>query len=124
MSIPVHLADLEKQIEQFDPTAYIVTVNEDGSPHVVAAQVRWDDKGRLRAVLGNRSTTNATRSSTVTLLWPASPAADYALIVDGDAASAPGPEPELVVTPTAAVLHRTPLGDPDSPSCIRVLERS
>lgn len=108
--------------------AYLVTVNSDGSPHVVSIEVLWDDDGLLSASVGRRSAANAHRSRAVTLLWPAPPGDPYGLIVDGDAANrisdGDGAPTTLAVTPRTAVLHRTPLGDPTAPSCIRVLERS
>lgn len=125
MSIPVDLADLAERIEQFGSVAYLVTVNADGSPHVVSVEVRWDDLGRLSASVGKRSLANADESPSVTLLWPAPAGDPYGLIVDGEAAGADDPtDGRVAVAPTAAVLHRTPMGDPSSPSCIRILERN
>ena len=45
----------------------------------------------------------------------------YSLIVDGTGAV---DGEQLRVEPTSAVLHRTPAGDPDAPSCITVLGRT
>jgi hypothetical protein len=60
----------------------------------------------------------------VSLLWPSLVPGSYSLIVDGDA-SLDGAE--VVVRPSRAVRHRTPVGtsgaDPDAPSCITVLQR-
>lgn len=124
VSIPVELTDLAERIEQFGSVAYLVTVNADGSPHVVSVEIQWDDLGRLSVPVGNRSLANADESPSVTLLWPAHPGDSYGLIVDGQATGKDGDvESRLAIAPTAAVLHRTPAGDPSSPSCIRVLER-
>jgi hypothetical protein len=67
---------------------------------------------------GRHTTSNAVERPGVTLLWAAPPGRDYSLIVDGRARADSG---RLVVTPTRAVLHRTPEGDPTAPSCITVL---
>jgi hypothetical protein len=50
-------------------------------------------------------------------LWPPA-GGDYSLIVDG-AAQLEGES--LVITPTAAVMHRTAGADASIPSCITVL---
>jgi len=118
----VELADLAERVEEFGRVAYLVTTNADGSPHVVSLEIGWDEQGRLSGSAGERTTANAKRSPVVTLLWPAPPGSPYGLIVDGNAESG-GVESGVAIVPGAAVLHRTPAGDPSSPSCIRVLER-
>ena len=67
------------------------------------------------------SSNTAARPS-ITLLWPSAPGAGYALIVDGTgrAVDRDG-EASLAIAPTRAVLHRTPEGDPASPSCVTLL---
>lgn len=125
MSLPVELAELAERIETFGDVAYLVTVNSDGSAHVVSVRVRWDEDGNLVVGAGARTLANVGPNPNVTLLWPAAPGADYALIVDGRAECVTDAiEPSLWVVPVAAVLHRTPEGDPSTPSCIRLIERS
>lgn len=124
MSVAVQIGELAEKIDEFPGPAYLVTVNADGSPHVVSVTASWDEGQRLVVPAGSRTRDNARRSATVTLLWPAAPGGDYALIVDGATASADPSDAALVIAPLTAVLHRTPEGDPSSPSCIKLLDRS
>jgi hypothetical protein len=108
MSIPVPLERLRAAVDERGPHAYVVTVSDDGRPHVVHAAVRWQD-GRLASEVGRRSLANAIARPAVSLLFPVRGAHDYSLIVDGTAAV---DEQRLVVTPTKGVLHR-PAAAPD-----------
>jgi hypothetical protein len=124
VSIPVDLAALAERIEEFGPVAYLMSVNPDGVPHVVSVRVGWESE-HLEVGAGRRTSANVEEHPEVTLLWPAGPGAAYCLIVDGTARPRAGAaEPTLGIEPTAAVLHRTPEGDPSSPSCITVLPRA
>jgi hypothetical protein len=127
VSIPVALAELAERIDEFGAVAYLITVGGDGLTHVVSCRARWDDseQGELVVGAGSRTLANAERHPGVTLLWPAPPGAGYSLIVDGRARPLrDAAEPALAIGPTAAVLHRTPEGDPDAPGCITVLPAS
>jgi hypothetical protein len=121
VSIPVELSELVAKVEAFGPVAYVVSVRADGRPHVVAAAPTWDG-GALVVPAGRTTAANVGTHPTVTLLWAAPAAGDgYSLIVDGTGAV---DGEQLRVEPTSAVLHRTPAGDPDAPSCITVLGRT
>ena len=124
MSVPVALAALAERADDFGEVAYLVSVSGAGLPHVVAVRARWDD-GELVVGAGRQTMINASARPDVTLLWPASPGGPYCLIVDGTArVRAKSTEAEtLAIEPAAAVLHRTPEGDPSAPSCITVLSR-
>ena len=124
MSVRVELADLAQRIEEFGSVAYLVTVNSDTSPHVVSVDTGWDDRSRLVADVGKHSLSNVSERPEVSLLWPARPRGEYGLIVDGRAERyGDADDSRISVDPRSAVLHRTPRGDPESPSCVRVLER-
>jgi hypothetical protein len=124
MSIPVELADLAERLGQFGDVAYLVTVGEDGAPHVVSVRASLDER-RLLVGAGRRTTSNVQLHPAVTLLWPSPPGVGYSLIVDGMATPFVRDETSmLAVDPTGAVLHRTPDGDPAAPSCVTVLQRS
>jgi len=119
VSIPVALAELHRQIEQFGTQAFAVTVNDDGSAHVVSVVVdRLDEQ--LATGAGRRTAANVARTGTVTLLWP--PAGDgdgeYSLIVDGSAAV---DGDTLTIEPTGAVLHKMAGAVGDGPGCVPVL---
>ena len=121
MSIPVAAAALAGPIEERGPTAYLVTVGADDRPHVVAVTVSWRGEV-LVADAGRTTTANVERRPDVTLLWTAGPGSGYSLIVDGTASPlADAARPVLGIRAWKAVLHRTPDGDPSSPSCITVL---
>jgi hypothetical protein len=121
MSVPVALTALAERIDEFGTVAYLVTVGEEASPHVVSVRVAWDED-RLAVGAGRRTSANVQPRPDVTLLWPAPPGSGYSLIVDGRAVvvEADG-ETSLAIRPVAAVLHRTPEGDPSAPSCVTVL---
>lgn len=114
------MAALAGHIEDFGSIAHLVTVRSEGRPHVVSVRVRWDDR-RLVVTVGRTTSANVDQRPDVTVLWAAPPGGAYCLIVDGTAQRLSGPG--LAIEPTAAVLHRTPEGDPSEPSCITVLPR-
>jgi len=114
MSIPVSLERLQAAVEERGPSAYVLTVSDDGRPHVVHAPVRWEDDV-LVAEVGRSSAANATARPAVSLLFPLRADGDHSLIVDGTAAVAAR---RLVVTPTKGVLHRpAPAPDPIASPC-------
>ena len=126
MSVPIALAALVERVDDFGEVAYLMTVGGAGLPHVVAVGARWDD-GELVVGAGRQTMMNVSARPDVTLLWPAAPGGPYCLIVDGTARVRAEPTEEsetLAITPAAAVLHRTPEGDPSAPSCMTVLSRS
>lgn len=118
MSIPVPLERLRAAVEERGPTAYVLTVSDDGRPHAVHGPVRWDGDA-LVAEVGRRSAANATARPSMSLLYAVRADGDYSLIVDGTAAvESSGTGRRLLVTPTSAVLHRpAPAADPAASSC-------
>ena len=114
MSIPVPLDSLRDAVRERGMRAYVLTVSEDGRPHVVHAPVGWDGD-RLAAEVGRRSAANATARPAVSLLFPVRDDGDYSLIVDG---SAVVDGQRLLVTPTKGVLHRpAPGAEPTVSGC-------
>lgn len=107
--------ELAKQIGEYGPIAFLVTIGESGRPHVVSVEVAWDGDAVAVTGAGPTTATNAAARPDVTLVW--SPRSAYSLIVDGRASGS------LRVVPTRAVLHRTPEGDPAAPNCVTVLAR-
>jgi hypothetical protein len=109
--------DLAALLRERGPSAYVVTVSEQGAPHAVHAPVRWEDGG-LVVEAGGTTAGNAAARPRVSLLYPVRTGGDYSLIVDGTATVEVGSGARLVrVTPTRAVLHRPgPAPDPAS-SC-------
>jgi Pyridoxamine 5'-phosphate oxidase len=115
MSIPVSLDRLRSALEERGTSAYVLTVSDEGLPHVVHSAVRWEGDV-LTASVGRRSAANAAARPTVSLLYPVRSDADYSLIVDGTAAVMPDDDGHrLRITPTKAVLHRpAPSPNPSS----------
>ncbi len=102
MSIPVDLAALGETLRDFD-YAYLVTITEESTAHVVAVSPALADDRLTVGDLGRRSRANAAARPTVTLTWPPRAPGGYSLILDGSA------EPDgddLLISPTRAVLHR------------------
>ena len=118
MSIPVALERLRAAVDERGQNVYVLTVSDDGRPHVVHATARWAGDV-LATEVGRRSAANAAARPSVSLLYPVRADGDYSLIVDGTAAAVPGADGRrLLVTPTKAVLHRpAPSPDPTSSSC-------
>jgi len=107
MSIPaVALGELKAAARERRPAAYILTVSDRGTLHVVHAEVTIGSEG-LIAQVGERTALHDRRRPCVSLLYPCRGAADYSLIVDAVASAVRTPERSwLLLTPTRAVLHR------------------
>jgi hypothetical protein len=104
MSIPVTVRDLATAIREREASAYIVTVSDTGTPHVVPAGITQGDDG-LIADVGERTAHNARGRPHVSLLYAACRPDDYSLIVDA-VASVDAAGLRLTLRPTRAVLHR------------------
>jgi hypothetical protein len=111
MSIPVELPDLQAKTTEYG-WAYLLTVRDDQTPHIVSVAASWDGDDLIMSV-GGGTARNATARSIVSLCYPPSDADDYSLIVDGTAAPT-GPPADaaadsqwLRFAPTGAVLHRS-----------------
>ncbi|MEV5648728.1 pyridoxamine 5'-phosphate oxidase family protein [Nocardia sp. NPDC052254] len=102
MGAEVRLDELAKTIEGY-ALAYLVTVGEDSSPHVVAV-TPIPDAGALHiAAPGRRTRRNIAAHPTATLVWAPRDPSDYSLIVDG-IGTVDGDL--LTVRPSRAILHR------------------
>jgi hypothetical protein len=120
MSVVVDVEALADQVRQHGPAAFLISVSDDGRPHVVSVSVSVDD-GLLRARVGRHSSANLRARPDLTLLWPAGPGAAYSLLVDGhvEAVLDPAGGP-VAVRPTSAVLHRVADAAGSGPSCLPV----
>ena len=111
-------ADLDTALRERGPAAYVLTVNERGTPHVVPAQVT-SDAGGVTVGVGAHTADNARRRPHVSVLFPSRTPLDYSLIVDAVATvetTADGAR--LRLQPTRAVLHRPgPAPDPTTSAC-------
>lgn len=101
MSVPVEVADLQAKTAEYG-WAYLLTVGEDGRPHVVAVSPTWDGD-RLAMDVGRGTAANAAARSSVVLCFPPVEPDGYSLIVDGTARVG---ERRVAFEPSGAVLHR------------------
>ncbi|AIY18572.1 pyridoxamine 5'-phosphate oxidase [Pimelobacter simplex] len=111
MSIPVAPADLRQALADFD-SGYLLSTS---SPQVKVVTVDpvADADGTLRISGPGRGTLrNVAENPAVTLVFPPRERHGYTLLVDGTAAASG--ESDVVVTATAAVLHR-PAAHADGP---------
>jgi hypothetical protein len=101
MSIPVDVADIPKQLEDFD-RGYLLT-SRDGRVKAVSVRAEPAD-GTLRvAAPGRGSVANVGANPEVTLLFPPLESPGMSLLVDGTAAA---DGDDISITPTSAVLHK------------------
>lgn len=109
MTVPVPLDALPEAWDEVDDTCFLLTTNEDGSPHPAHVTVTWDGSSFIVSA-GRRSHRNSARGGQVTLLWPARTAEEMNLLVDGspEAEASDDGGGAVVVRPTSAIWHRRP----------------
>lgn len=90
-----------------DAVGYVVTVADDGHPHVVPTNPALSEGAVVVTGVGTRTRGNVTAGAVVTVLWSPVDVDGYTLIVDG---SGEIRDDTLVVRPTRAVLHRPRAG--------------
>jgi hypothetical protein len=119
VSILASPADLPGQLSAYGGSGLLVTVNDDGRPHVVAVSVEQDAAGAaLSASVGSTTRANAAARPGVTLLFAPGTGGEYTLVVDGDAVASDGES--VTIRPTSALLHRVAGATGDRPRCYRV----
>ena len=118
MSIPVALRALEDAVRERGSAAYVLTVSEHGTPHVVHSEVTWSGNA-LVTLVGEHTARHARRRPQVSLLYPSRHPDDYSLIVDAVATVVTtSTGARLLFVPTRAVLHRpAPAPDPATSAC-------
>ena len=107
MSFAVEPQELASVAAEHGPTAFVLTVGDDGRTRVIHVKVDIDERGVVRAVVGRGAAANAVARPDVVLLWPA--AADgFSLIADGVASfdGEPRPDTPLTIEVFSAVRHR------------------
>jgi hypothetical protein len=106
MSVKVDLDKLADTLADYG-LAYLITVGDDFRAHTVAVVPAIEDGALTIGPLGNTTRRNAAAHTEVTLVWPPREPTGYSLIVDGTAeVTADG----MRLTPSRAVLHRSPGG--------------
>ncbi|MDE0160354.1 MAG: hypothetical protein OXL98_01330 [Acidimicrobiaceae bacterium] len=107
MSVAVEPRDLASAAAGHGPTAFVLTVGDDGRTRVIHVKVDIDGRGVIRAVVGRGAAANAVARPDVVVLW--SPAADgFSLIADGVASvdGEPRPDTPITIEVLSAVRHR------------------
>jgi hypothetical protein len=102
VSIKVELAEVQAVAAQQMGFAYLLTVSDDATPHLVAITPAFGD-GEITCDAGKTSCRNIGERPNVSLLWPPLAREDYSLIVDGNATVDDG---TVRIAPTRAVRHR------------------
>jgi hypothetical protein len=119
MSVRVELEALWERVGEFGSKAYLVTVTDEGTPHVVSVVVdRVDD--HLAVGAGRRTRANLGDRPTLTLLWPPATDPAYSLVVDGTFVADLDGGARVAIEPVSAVLHRVAGADGDGPNCVPV----
>ena len=107
VSFAVEPRDLASVAAGHGPTAFILTVGDDGRTRVIHVKVDIDAEGVIRAVVGRGAAANAVARPDVAVLW--APAPDgFSLIADGTASVDGEPRPDMPITIEvfSAVRHR------------------
>lgn len=107
MSIKVDLADLADAVSGLAGTCFLLTTNEDSTPHPANVRVSYDGNVFTLSA-GRRSCRNCGERSTVTLLWPATEPDAMNLIVDGEATVVSVDEGVVTLVPSFAIWHVQP----------------
>lgn len=106
MSVKVDLDKLADTLVDYG-LAYLITVGDDFRAHTVAVVPAFAHGAFAIGPLGNTTRRNAAAHAAVTVVWPPREPTGYSLIVDGTAEVT---EDGMRLTPSRAVLHRSPDG--------------
>lgn len=115
MSIRVDLDEIRDVAGSQAPFAYLLTVSDDATAHVIAC-VPQIGSGEIVCAAGKTSVRNVGARPRVSILWPPATPDDYSLIVDGTAAA--DADGVVHVTPDRAVRHRPAPGGGND--CVRL----
>ena len=107
MSIKVELDELAAAVEGMPTPAFLLTTNDDSSPHPANVNVQFAD-GRFTASAGRRSCRNCGERASVTLLWANKGDQAMSLLVDGVATVVSADDGIVHIEPTSAIWHRQP----------------
>ena len=107
MSIRVELENLAAAVAAVPSTAFLLTTNEDSSPHPANVRVAFAD-GRFTVSAGRRSCRNCSERPIVTLLWANKGERAMSLLVDGVAVVESADDGVVSIEPTSAMWHAHP----------------
>jgi hypothetical protein len=108
-------------MDEFGSTASLVTVSEDGTPHVVSVVVGTDGE-RLTVDVGTRTRENVSSRPNATLVWFPPHGGNYQMIVDGVVEQIGDKNADdlsaVSITVTRGILHRLAGLAESGPTCI------
>ena len=107
MSFAVEPQDLASVAAEHGPTAFVLTVGDDGRTRIIHVKVDVNEQGVIKAVVGRGAAANAVARPDVVVLW--APADDgFSLIADGVASvdGEPRPDTPITIEVFSAVRHR------------------
>jgi hypothetical protein len=114
-------------IAHYGALATLVTIGDDGRPHVVTSLVDIDGE-RLVVGAGSRSRANVEQRPVLTLIWHPRPDDEYLLIVDANVDAIDAPDDRgvsrVVLTVDGGIQHRIAGLDPGASTCRPVDARS
>jgi hypothetical protein len=117
MSQPVDLDVLRDRIAEYGDRAFLITVNEHGTPHVVSVSLHYQDD-QLHGSAGRTTRANLERNPALTLLWPPGPDPAFSMIVDATVVTVRD-DGQITLAPHSAILHRVAAAG-DGPTCLPV----
>ena len=114
-------------VAHYGPLATLVTIGDDGRPHVVTSLVDIDGE-RLVVGVGGRSRANVERFPVATLVWHPGPDDEYLLIVDANVDVIDEPDDSgvsrVVLSVDGGIQHRVAGLEPGASTCRPVDARS
>lgn len=129
MAAPLDPSDLRPHLDRYGPLALVITVSDEGRPHVGTSHVELDGDV-LRFRVGTRAAEHLGRNPDLCLTWPTPDGDDYLLIVDATAigiavdedGAGAGPANLVTAEPRRGIRHRSADASIDLPSCRRLDE--
>jgi len=109
---------MDSAVAERGAAAYVLTVSDRGTPHVVHAELTRTAEGFV-ALVGAGTAHNASCRPQISVLYPCRRIDDYSLIIDAVATVVATPDgARLRLALTRAVLHRPgPAPDPKISAC-------
>ena len=103
MDIDDQILQLQAHTEGRQGLTYLVTTNDNGSPHVAVIRPYWE-MGRLRSHVSDHTQVNIESRPGVSFVWPPDEPDGYTMIVDADAVLLI--DDSVSARPIRGVMHR------------------